>query len=332
MNISKKEKIIGVIIILFILINFIPTSYYVMSPGIAQELSPIITVEDGNKGKSKGDFLLTAVASQKATVWDCIYISIFNPEGKELDSMTEQLPKGIDMNKYIQIMSQLMEESKLHAQSVAFKEADYQVKVNGEGAEVVEVLKNGSAKGKLKKEDIIINIDGKKVEFATDAVEYIRKHKIGDKVNITVTRNGKKKDFKLKTVEIKNNPDKASIGVLITTKNLKYDFPKEVNFKTKNIVGPSAGGMFALEIYNQLQAEDITNGNRIAGTGTISSDGTIGKIDGVIQKVLAAEKVGADIFIAPEANYKKAKKTAKNIQIISVKTFSDAINSLKNIK
>lgn len=322
-------KLLGIIIILFIVMNFIPTGYYVMSPGIAQELSPMITVEDGNKGESRGDFLLTAVASQKATVWDYIYISLFKPNGKQLDPIQDELPPGVDMEEYIQIMAELMDESKLHSQAVAFNEAGYDYEVTGEGARVVEILDEGSARDKLSEGDIIVGVEGKEVDFATDAVDYIRENKIGDNIAIEVLRDGKVKEFDLETVEIKNNPDKASIGVLITTENLNYKFPRNVNFKTDNIVGPSAGSVFALEIYNQLTPEDITKNNRIAGTGSISSDGEIGKIDGVTQKVLAAEKVEADIFLAPEANYDEARAAASEIKVISVKNFSDAIESLE---
>ncbi|MFW5988553.1 MAG: PDZ domain-containing protein, partial [bacterium] len=187
----------------------------------------------------------------------------------------------------------------------------------------------GNARGKLKPDDIIIEIDGRSVKFATDAQKLIRKHKIGGKVNITVLRNDNKKKFTIKTVEMQNEPGKASIGILITTENLQFEFPREVNFKTENIIGPSAGGMFALEIYNQLISDDITGGKKIAGTGTISSEGKIGMIDGVKQKVIAAEKVNADIFICPEDNFEKAKKTARKIKVFSVKTFDDIINVLK---
>ena len=44
--------------------------------------------------------------------------------------------------------------------------------------------------------------------------------------------------------------------------------------------------MFSLEIYNQLVAEDVTKGYSIAGTGTISPDGTVGPIGGIEQKSL----------------------------------------------
>ncbi len=48
--------------------------------------------------------------------------------------------------------------------------------------------------------------------------------------------------------------------------------------------------MFALGIYNAVSTTDITRGHKIAGTGTISTDGKVGAVSGVKYKVLAAER------------------------------------------
>ena len=79
----------------------------------------------------------------------------------------------------------------------------------------------------------------------------------------------------------------------------------KVTVHSDEIGGPSAGFMFSLEIYNQLTKEDLTKGYKIAGTGTISTDGTVGKIGGIEQKVVAADKAGAEIFFAPNENGEK---------------------------
>ncbi|MCK9906873.1 hypothetical protein MXD63_43635, partial [Frankia sp. Cpl3] len=88
----------------------------------------------------------------------------------------------------------------------------------------------------------------------------------------------------------------------------------------QGIGGPSAGLMFTLEIYDQLNTElDVTRGYRVAGTGTISADGTVGRIGGINHKIVAADKAGAEIFFAPDdaegeiSNYQEAMATAKRI-------------------
>lgn len=87
--------------------------------------------------------------------------------------------------------------------------------------------------------------------------------------------------------------------------------------------------MFALEIYNQLVEEDITRGRRIAGTGTIDLDGKIGPIDGVKQKIIAAEREGAELFFVPMENYEKALETATYIKVVAIETIDDAIEYLR---
>ena len=234
------------------------------------------------------------------------------------------------MNEYIDLMSKLMEESKLQAQAVAFRKTGHQVKVTGDGAEVVRVMKEGSAYNKLKKDDLIVEIDDEKVEMAADAVNIIKDREIGDMVKITVLREKERKTFKLKTVELEGNKDTPSIGVLISSKNLDYDIPGEVKFHTENIIGPSAGSVFTMEIYNQLTPEDITGGKKIAGTGTISLDGKIGRIDGVKYKIMTAKEKGVDLFIVPAENYEKAAEYAGDLKLLKVKNIDDIINYLKN--
>ncbi len=328
-NLKKfYSRLIGIVFIIFVISNFVPVSYQVMEPGIAAELSPMIEVENGYK--NKGEFLLTAVSSKRAMVWDYFYISLFSPDDKELTSITDQLPENMDMNEYIGLMAELMEESKLQAQAVAFRQAGYEVQVSGEGAEVVEVLESGSAYNNLKKGDLITAVDSKKVEMAADAVNIIKNRDIGDTVEIKVLRDEEELIFNLKTLELEGNKGNPSIGVLISSKGLEYDIPGEVNFKTKNIIGPSAGSVFTMEIYNQLIPEDITDGRRIAGTGTVSLDGKIGRIDGVKYKIMAAKKAGVDLFIVPAENYETAAEYAGSLELLKVKTISDIINYLEN--
>ena len=327
---NRLKKGIGILIIIFIIINFIPTSFYVMSPGIAEELSPIISVENGHKDKIKGSFLLTAVGSRKATVWDYVYVKTIQPRGYELEVMSEQLPEGINMDKYLQMMENLMEESKLTAEAVALQKLGYEVNIHGEGVEIIEVLENSEASGKLQSGDIITSIDGNQTDIASTAVDLIRNREIGDTVDLEVLRDNKKINLTVETIELPESPGKPSIGILITTKNLNYDFPIEVKYDTGNIVGPSAGGMFALEIYNQLVEEDLTKGKKIAGTGTINIEGEIGQIDGIEQKIIAAEEANVEIFILPEENFEAAKKVNTSIELVPVKTFEEAVQFLTN--
>jgi len=66
-----------------------------------------------------------------------------------------------------------------------------------------------------------------------------------------------------------------------------------------SIGGPSGGLLQTLSIYNMLVDEDLTNGLKIAGTGTISYDGSAGYIGGVEQKIITAYLNNVDVFFMP---------------------------------
>lgn len=327
---SKHRKLFtsisGIIFIILILSFFIPTPLMIMAPGIAQELSPMITVEDGYKSQSQGDFMLTAVSTQQATVSDYIYIKLLTPDGVVIEPMSEHLPEGMNMVEYLEIMEIFMEDSQNVAKAVAFEKAGYDIDIKNNGVFVNQVLADGSAAGKLQKGDIIVAVDGKRVLEDQDAIDLIRVHEIGEELVITVKRDNEEIDYTMETVDLDDG--QSSIGVMIYT-NRVFEFPKEVKFHTENIAGSSAGGMFTLEIYNQLLEEDITKGRRIAGTGTIDLDGKIGAIDGVEQKVLAAERENADMFFVPVENYDTARETALKIKLVVIETIDDAIHYLK---
>ena len=130
--------------------------------------------------------------------------------------------------------------------------------------------------------------------------------------------------------------DRLILGIgLELIKEYKTDPKVKVKFK-KSESGPSAGLIATLEIYNQLTKKDLTKGYKIAGTGTIEEDGTIGEIGGITHKLLGASKSKTDIFLVPADNYQEALKYKKKhhlkIKLIKVKNIESAINKLEELK
>jgi len=64
--------------------------------------------------------------------------------------------------------------------------------------------------------------------------------------------------------------------------------------------GPSAGAAMCLLVVSLAQGRSLEPG--IALTGTISSDGTIGAIGGLVEKAQAAKDAGMTVFAVPEEN------------------------------
>src|SRR5581483_3076575 len=129
------------------------------------------------------------------------------------------------------------------------------------------------------------------------------------------------------------------IGILMT---LPFKFPVKVHISTNDVGGPSAGLAFALAIYQELTKQDLTRGNRVAVTGTISftqvkvgkkviTREPVGAIGGAKQKAVAAQAAGARYFLVPVDNYDEAKSAGTNLIIRKVSTLQDAIRILKSL-
>ncbi|MEC9487965.1 MAG: PDZ domain-containing protein [Halanaerobium sp.] len=329
----RLRLLVFALLLIAILGNFVPTGYVIIGPGLALELDEIISVEqvvqeERGVQEEQGDILLTSISSRELNPWQLIFYLLFKPDQYELVSRDLMIPQGMDIEEYIKIQEDMMLASKQNARYIALKLAGFQPEVSGGGAKIEEVFSDSPARNILLAGDVITGLDGMKVHSREQLVEILRQKQVGDEVTVEVKRGKERKTFQVKTTSLPGNPDTPALGVIISAVQPEYSFPVEVEIKTDQIIGPSAGGMFTLEILNQLTEEDITNGKRIAGTGTISLTGHLGEIGGVRQKVITAEQHGASVFFCPEENYEQAVQGADRIDVISAETVFDILEYL----
>lgn len=328
---KKLLQFLALIVILLGINYYLAQNYTIMAPGITVDLKEIVTVENGIKHK-EGSIFLTAVSSRTLNIPLFIYAAI-DPY-TDIERKEDVIPAGWDINQYMEYMKRWMEESQKIAEVVALRKAGYNPQILGDGAQVVEIMPESPANGKLMPQDVIIKVDGEKVNLADEVVKKVSSHKVGDIVKFEIVREGKTITISIPTIESKTEKGKAIVGIYITTLNWKPNLPLKIEIDTGDIGGPSAGSMLTLEILNQLSKEDLTKGKKIAGTGTISLDEQIGEIGGAKQKVRAAARDGAQIFFVPVNNAEDAKKAAKglDIEIVPVSTLDDMLNYLKELK
>ena len=113
---------------------------------------------------------------------------------------------------------------------------------------------------------------------------------------------------------------------------MSYDYPFTVKIQLENVGGPSAGQMFALGIIDKLTPGSLTGGKRVAGTGTIDAQGTIGPIGGIRQKMYGAQRAGATIFLAPAGDCNEVVgHIPSGLKVFAVKTLSDSLAVLKAV-
>ena len=323
-----KKYFLIIIITVLTLLNLIPTSYFLVIPGQAVNLSENITVENGEKD-AKGQFLLTSTAIIKANL--LLYIYGFFDPNIDLKNRNDDTLLNIDQKDYINIMTELMQESQMISKVVALREAGYSPEISGRGVLINGILDNSSAKNKLLSGDVIIKIDEQPVHTLEEFSEIIRSYSSSQMVRITFLRNNSTYSSSISLIELPgagNERGRIGIGVYADTKDLQCRFPLEIEINLKKIKGPSAGLMIALEILNQLTENDLSSNLLIAGTGNLSMDGRITEVDGIKQKIISAKKHKADIFLVPQKNYPEALKFNHGIRIIPVDDFDDAVMKL----
>ncbi|MDZ5470679.1 SepM family pheromone-processing serine protease [Bacillus sp. 31A1R] len=327
-----RSLMVFVAMIIFIS-TFYSLPYYVSKPGMAKELAPIIEVENGFE--EEGSFMLTTVRMGRANIYSYLlakvkdYQEIYPIEAIRQEEETDE--------EYNVRQLHLMSSSKTSAIEVAYKKAGIPINYHYKGVYVLNVMKGMPAEGKLQPGDRIFKIDDMEFKSSEEFIQYVGSKKAGDEIVLTYDRGNRTNSVKLNVQSFGENIEKVGVGIgLVDDKEIEVD--PEVKVETSDIGGPSAGLMFSLEIYNQLTKVDLTRGYEIAGTGTISSDGRVGRIGGIEQKVIAADNAGAEIFLAPyedgadDSNYHAAVKTAKDIKtkmkIVPANTFDEVVEQL----
>jgi PDZ domain-containing protein len=299
--------------------------FYAYLPGPVRDVEQLVNVEGATSYSSEGSLYLTTVSVD-------ISVTLLEWIEAALDDTREIVPRqevtgGRPFEELERQQRLEMQQSKQEAKEVALTALGYDPPT-GRGAMVVDILANTPAEGTLEEGDVIVGIDGRPVQTTCDLTESIATLHPGDEVHLYIDRGGETSNIDVVTEENPQLPGTPFLGIIMKTKDYKYDPGVEVTFETGNIAGPSAGLMFTLALYDRLTPGDLTNGAEIAGTGTIRCDGEVGKIGGIRQKVAGAEAQGAEIFLAPAGNFADAASAADEIEVVRVGNFNDAIDSL----
>ncbi|MEN8041395.1 MAG: S16 family serine protease [Actinomycetota bacterium] len=314
----------------------ITVPYYTLSPGPVYDTSDFIEVEDGTIS-DQGELFFLTVSLKEANIFE--YAAGRLDERVTVREREVIRPPDVSPEDLRRESLDAMTQSKQDAIYVALTTLGYEVTFIGTGALVIETVPDSAADGVLLPNDIIIEMDGQAVAFRNDVIDQLSGLGIGDEVSFVVDRPIEDSDdeFDSKDIELElgphvDDPSRPMVGVLIGNNEPIVEFPVNVEIDSQNIGGPSAGLMFTLQIMDQLTDGEITKGYRIAGTGTIRRDGTVGPIGGVRQKVFGAIDAGAAAVLIPADNFDEALAAAgDDIKLVRVETIDDAIAFLESL-
>ncbi|TWT07421.1 PDZ domain-containing protein [Planococcus sp. CPCC 101016] len=338
-----KNKRLFIFVIVMALVVFL-SSYrldaYITKPGGAYELSPLVEVAGGDKD-DQGSLSLMTVSMLTAT--PALYVWAKIQDGyKFLPPEQVRSPHESD-EEYNVRQLKLMSDSQVNALQIAFEQADLPYEINNNGVFVLNVLTGGAADGILSPGDRVLEVDGNNFTEMQELIDYLSEKEDGETVEVLYERKEREISTDIKLAPLPTNPERVGLGISFVEDKSIETTPK-VDIDSDTIGGPSAGLMFTLEILNQLVDDDITKGYNIAGTGTMESDGSVGRIGGIDQKIMAADSADIDIFFAPsepvegggDSNYAVAVETAEKIgttmEIVPVETIEDAMSFLEELQ
>ena len=302
------------------------------APGVALSIQHMVSLPDQYRHPFTGSFyLVTVIEDAPITAGEWALgqvdpaIRIVPPE--------VVVPRNTTPQEQARQGYQMLDESEATAMSVGLQLAGYPNSMVGKGVEVVSILPDSHAKGVLQPGDIITALNGKPIQTTADLIEMVGAQSPGATVNLTVQRGSSELQVSVPLMPPPSPGDTPKIGIQIQSAGFEFKPPFPISITTEKINGgPSAGLMFTVTVYNLLTPGDLSGGHKIAGTGTINLDGTVGPIGGVKQKVFAAEAVGAKYFLCPVQNYPDAVSVAKNnIQVVKIANVQQALDFLQGL-
>jgi PDZ domain-containing protein len=296
----------------------VPLPFYSEEPGPAQEVGPLIHV-DGHQRHETGRLVMTTVTQSRELSALQLLLAWLDPDERVV-GRDELLPPGTSAEQEQRRALAEMDTSKIDATYVALYRLTSYPLDHGPGALVESVAEECPAEGSIFAGDVILSIAGEEIDSREEASGLLARQPAGKPFQVVVEAAGETHRY---TVRRERCIDGAGpvLGV-----SLVETFPFEVTIESGEVGGPSAGLMYALGLYDLLTPGDLTGGRTVAGTGSIDLYGRVGAIGGVREKVAAARRVGASVFLVPEANYEEALPAAGDgIELIPVGTLQDAL-------
>jgi PDZ domain-containing protein len=310
----------------------VPSDEYILLPDRARPLAPFVKVKGERSDGDGGGIYYVAVEVKKASILEKAFPSI--RDGSTLVPAAAIRAPNESEQQHRRQELQAMALSQEVGAAVALKALGYSVKLQSPGTVVEAVDPKGPAADKLRRQDIIVNVDGHRTPSLTDLRRVIRKHRPGDSVDVTVRRGKKIRQVKVKTIPDPQDPSRPIIGILTSCASQTFtqvDLPLPVHIDLGQVGGPSAGLAFGLDVVEEL-GHDVDRGNKVAATGEICADGTVVAVGGLKQKTIGAKRAGMDVFLVPAGeNTSEARRYAGDMRVIPVNSFRQALQKLATL-
>lgn len=315
------------------LLVLVPVPYVTWRPGsttdvlASTEEGPLLEVTGLESFETSGRLLMTTVSKSRVATTVSLPEAMIAWLRDDSDAMPREViyPAGQTSDQVRQEAVAQMDTSRNNATVAALRAAGQQVT---EMPMVASVLMSGPAHEKLHAGDLIESIDGQAVTTRDDVSAVVGQRAVGDPVVFKVIRSGQ--PVTVSVVTQANGESRPIVGITVGVGHL---YAPEVVYRIdSNVVGPSAGLVFALAIYDRITEGALLGDAAVAGTGSLDASGKVLPIGGIRSKVAGAEQAGASIFVFPQDNCADLGDLDTELQLLPVDTLKDAIAALQLVK
>ena len=324
--------------------SLVKINYWEVAPGSAEEVASRFSFDKNalsqvTRYETSAPILFVTAYGSKLSALDAL-VGVLDPD---VDVLNREEKFGtITPSEQRRLGFQAMASAKQIAEYVALNRLGYDVSI-AYGKLIIERLvcedapRPLSACLQLNPGDTITAFDGIEIPTLSDLMPIIADYSPGDVVEVTITPH-KTTDSVTKKIELMvspDDPDRTIIGVW-PADTRTVDLPFEVDIDTDSIGGPSAGLSFTLALLDELTAGELTGGAKVAATGTIDGDESIGAIGALRQKTVAVKASGATVFLVPSAQTPEELSAARRVagsklRIVPVANLTEALKVLEEL-
>ncbi len=311
---------------------FVPVPYVALRPGTARPVAEQVIVRGVPSYPPEQSIAYTTVRVGQATLLEAFAGWLDDA----VDVLPEERVRGDrtpEENR--RLNAELMDVSKLVAVTVALRHLGHDVAIRTDGAVVREVAEGTPAAEVLEPGDAVVAVDGVPIDQPGELGTLLQAGGPGTEHVLSVERPAGSEpeiEVTLATVPAEDDPDRAIVGVLAEDRIVDFEFPFAVTIDSADVGGPSAGLAFTLAVIDVLTEGELTGGWRVAVTGTMSIDGSVGPVGGPAQKAITVRDAGYEVFLVPSVEVEEVQAAVgDDLRVMPVDTLAEALDALESL-
>lgn len=306
--------------------------YVALRPGSVRPVTEHVVVDGAPSFAPAVSIAYTTVSVGSTTLLEAVLGWL----DAEVDVLPEERVRGgRSASENRRYNAQLMDTSKMTAIAVALDHLGEEVDIRTTGTVVRQMSDDGPAAAVLEVDDVIVAVDGEPVDVPGEIGDLLQSGGPGTEHTLTVERpagSNERIEVEVTTVEAPDDPERAIIGIEPEDRIVGFDLPFDVTIDSGTVGGPSAGLAFTLAVLDVLTPGELTGGHRVAVTGTMAIDGTVGPVGGGAQKAIAVREAGYEAFLVPSDEVEEVREAVgDDLEVIAVDTLAEALAALESL-